>query len=157
MTKVVVLGAGIIGSCVAFRLAQAGADVSVVEAGRPGSGVSGTSYAWTNANNKPPRPYHDLNANGMKAHGRLREELGRSDWWHGGGSIEWDTEAIASNGSGTAWRCSIPGTIPRSSSRKRDLAELEPDLDLDQGRRRADRLLSRTRAISTRSRSPTHC
>lgn len=129
MTKIVVLGAGMIGSCIAFRLADAGADVTVLEAGRPGVGVSGTSYAWTNANDKPPRAYHDLNAGGMKAHARLRDELGASFWWHGGGSIEWDTPARQ------AWqreRVALLNSWNYAAEfiDRKQLAELEPDLDV---------------------------
>jgi glycine/D-amino acid oxidase-like deaminating enzyme len=57
---VVVVGAGVIGAAVAFRLAQAGARVAVLEsAARVGAGTSGRSFAWTNSNQKTPRPYHD--------------------------------------------------------------------------------------------------
>jgi hypothetical protein len=32
--------------------------VTVLEAARIGGGTSGISFAWTNANKKPPKPYH---------------------------------------------------------------------------------------------------
>ena len=88
MMRCVVIGAGVIGASVAFRLAEVGASVVVLEGGRVGGGTSSTSFAWTNANNKPPRPYHDLNVAGMRAHAALEEEFG-APWWHGGGSLEW--------------------------------------------------------------------
>ena len=47
--RCVVIGAGIIGSCVALRLSQQGADVIVVEADRPGSGATASSFAWVGA------------------------------------------------------------------------------------------------------------
>jgi glycine/D-amino acid oxidase-like deaminating enzyme len=92
MTKMIVIGAGVMGASVAFRLAQAGADVTVFEATRIGGGTSGISFAWTNAHKKPPRPYHDLNVGGMKAHAALKDEFGATPWWHGGGSLEWEPE-----------------------------------------------------------------
>ena len=92
MTKMIVIGAGVMGASVAFRLAQAGADVTVFEATRIGGGTSGISFAWTNAHRKPPKPYHDLNVGGMKAHAALKEEFGATPWWHGGGSLEWELE-----------------------------------------------------------------
>ena len=49
MTKMIVIGAGVMGASVAFRLAQAGEDVTVFEATRIGGGTSGISFAWTNA------------------------------------------------------------------------------------------------------------
>ena len=57
MTKMIVIGAGVMGASVAFRLAQAGADVTVLEATRIGGGTSGISFAWTNAHtSSAPRP-----------------------------------------------------------------------------------------------------
>src|SRR5260370_1534296 len=92
MTKMIVIGAGVMGASVAFRLAQAGADVTVLEATRIGGGTSGISFAWTNAHKKPPKPSHDLNVGGMKAHAALKDEFGATTWWHGGGSLEWELE-----------------------------------------------------------------
>lgn len=89
MMRCVVIGAGVIGTSIAFRLAEAGVSVTVLESGRIGGGTSGTSFAWTNANNKLPRPYHELNVAGMRAHAALEEEFGSIPWWHGGGSVEW--------------------------------------------------------------------
>jgi glycine/D-amino acid oxidase-like deaminating enzyme len=86
---VIVVGAGIVGSSVAYRAAQSGAQVTVLEASRAGAGTSGVSFAWTNANNKPPRAYHDLNVAGMRAHAALCEEFGRAPWFHQSGSLEW--------------------------------------------------------------------
>src|SRR5215471_16667023 len=76
MIKTIVIGAGVMGASVAFRLAQAGADVTVLEATRVGGGTSGISFAWVNAHQKPPLPYHRLNVGGMQAHAALREEFG---------------------------------------------------------------------------------
>jgi glycine/D-amino acid oxidase-like deaminating enzyme len=92
MIKTIVIGAGVMGASVAYRLAQAGAAVTVLEATRIGGGTSGISFAWTNANKKPPKPYHELNVAGMKAHAALADEFGATPWWHGGGSLEWEAE-----------------------------------------------------------------
>ena len=56
-----VIGAGVVGLCVALRLAEAGATVTVLERDEPGGGATRSSFAWLNANNKTPRAYHDLN------------------------------------------------------------------------------------------------
>ena len=92
MIKTIVIGAGAMGASVAYRLAQAGAGVTVLEATRIGGGASGISFAWTNAHKKPPKPYHDLNVAGMRAHAALADEFGATPWWHGGGSLEWEAE-----------------------------------------------------------------
>ncbi|MBV8121984.1 MAG: FAD-binding oxidoreductase [Alphaproteobacteria bacterium] len=92
MIKTIVIGAGVMGASVAYRLAQAGAAVTVLEATRIGGGTSGISFAWTNANKKPPKTYHDLNIAGMKAHSALADEFGATPWRHDGGSLEWAAE-----------------------------------------------------------------
>jgi glycine/D-amino acid oxidase-like deaminating enzyme len=84
----VVIGAGVLGASAAFRLAEAGLRVTILEAGRVGAGTSSMSFAWINSNNKPPRAYHDLNAAGLRAHFALRDEFSATPWLHEGGSIE---------------------------------------------------------------------
>jgi hypothetical protein len=106
-----------------------------------GGGTSGISFAWTNAHRKPPKPYHDLNVAGMKAHAALRDEFGATPWWHGGGSLEWEPESgraaqrenieqLLSWGYAAEW-------IDRNQ-----VHELEPDIDLAVHWRRAGRLFS---------------
>src|SRR5882724_5268887 len=95
MIKTIVIGAGVMGASVAYRLAQAGAAVTVLEAMRVGGGTSGISFAWTNAHKKPPKPYHDLNVAGMKTHAALADEFGATPWWHGGGSRNGKPNPIA--------------------------------------------------------------
>src|SRR5262249_62373346 len=63
--EIIVIGAGSVGANVAYRLAERGARVTVLEAATPGSGTSGTSFAWTNSFHKTPRDYPDLNAAGL--------------------------------------------------------------------------------------------
>ncbi len=64
---VVVVGAGVLGASVAYRLAGAGCRVTILEAAQVGAGTSGCSFAWLNSSRKTPRAYHDLNAAGMAA------------------------------------------------------------------------------------------
>ncbi len=70
--RVVVVGAGVIGSAVAAGVAARGHDVHVLEAGpAPASGTSATSYAWVNGNNKSPELYRRLNAAAIAEHHRI--------------------------------------------------------------------------------------
>jgi glycine/D-amino acid oxidase-like deaminating enzyme len=129
MTKVIVIGAGVMGASVAYRLAQAGAEVTVLEATRVGGGTSGISFAWTNAHRKPPRPYHDLNVAGMKAHAGLRDEFGATPWWHGGGSLEWEPEAGRTAQRENVEQLQSWGYAAEWIDRNQ-VHELEPDIDL---------------------------
>ena len=129
MTEILVIGAGVVGASVAYRLAQAGAAVTILEAGTVAGGTSSATFAWTNANNKPPRAYHDLNVGGMRAHAALREEFGDTPWLHGGGSLEWATDE--------AHRAELRQRIERLCAWEyaaeeisaRRFSELEPDVD----------------------------
>jgi glycine/D-amino acid oxidase-like deaminating enzyme len=130
--QVVVVGAGVIGAAVAFRLAQAGARVTVLEgADRVGAGTSGRSFAWTNSNGKTPKPYHDLNVAGMRAHSALGDEFGATPWWHGGGNLEWratDSARAELNSRVErlrAWGYAVEWVTPDR------LHELESDIDLN--------------------------
>ncbi|HUQ60083.1 FAD-dependent oxidoreductase [Lentzea sp.] len=93
--RVVVVGAGVYGAAVAAALARRGAVVTVVDGGAPGSGTSGASFSWVNSRNKQPLVYHELNVAGMAAHRRLAAEVPLSDWYHGGGGIEWGADEAA--------------------------------------------------------------
>lgn len=128
MTDIVVVGGGIIGTAVTYRLAQAGARVTLLDAGQLAGGTSGASFAWLNANNKPPYPYHLLNVSGMAEHQTLRQELGSAPWLHMDGSIEWATDNTAQ----TALREKIERLrawgYPAESISRDDLRRMEPDL-----------------------------
>jgi glycine/D-amino acid oxidase-like deaminating enzyme len=128
---VVVVGAGVIGAAVAFRLAQAGAAVTVLEGtDRVGAGTSGRSFAWTNSNGKTPRAYHDLNVAGMHAHAALGDEFGATPWWHGGGNLDWRaTDSARAELADRVERLQAWGYAVEWVTADR-LHELEPDVDL---------------------------
>ena len=86
MTRVVLVGAGLLGSAVAYHLGRLGASVTLVEADRPAAGTSGSTFAWANAQDKSPAHYFELNAAGLREYSALSAELG-SDWYHPGGDI----------------------------------------------------------------------
>ena len=94
MLRVAVIGAGIVGASVAFRLAESeAARVWIIDRSGSGSGTTSASFAWVNANNKTPRDYFELNRAGLEEHLRLRDELpGGASWLHSGGNIEWAGE-----------------------------------------------------------------
>ena len=134
MTRIVVVGAGLLGSSVAYHLAQAGlgADVTVVERGRPGSGTSGTSFAWANAQDKSPADYFELNREGVLAYPGLAETL-RGTWYHPGGDVTVGRgEAAAAAVTARIERHAALGYPVRSLDRDA-IATLEPALALGDG------------------------
>ncbi len=50
--NVAVIGAGILGAAIAWRLAQRGVHVALIDKGEPGHGASSHSFAWINAGAK---------------------------------------------------------------------------------------------------------
>ncbi len=125
---IVVIGAGSVGANVAYRLAQHGARVTVLEVGAPGGGASGASFAWTNSFNKTPRPYHELNTAGMDAHVALANELGGGPWLKRDGGLAWQEAPLE--------RARLKETVERLASwgypieliSPQAARELEPDL-----------------------------
>lgn len=95
-SDVIIVGAGIIGSAIAYRLSQAGVKVTVLDAGDR-TPTTATSFAWTNSNNKPPFEYHLLNVAGMAEHRALELEFEGCDFWHHTGNVEWAVGEIESD------------------------------------------------------------
>ena len=131
--RIVVIGAGVIGASLSYRLAQAGASVTTVERAHPGAGTTGRSFAWLNGMDKPPRAYHRLNILSIRDHEDLADELG-GDWAHVTGSMHW---AAAGDEPRTAaleqlvrrlvgWGMRVDTLTPAQAVR-----ELEPDLVID--------------------------
>ena len=90
---VVVVGAGIIGLALAWRLQEAGLATVVLEAGRAGGGTSSATFAWINATSKTgEEAYHRLNAGGVGAWHALAHEHGAETLGLcGRGSLQWTT------------------------------------------------------------------
>lgn len=84
-----VIGAGVLGVCVAARLAEAGVGVTLLEQAQPGHAATRSSFAWLNANEKVPRAYHELNHAGMRAWAALSASVGGVAWYRPTGNIEW--------------------------------------------------------------------
>lgn len=87
--KVVVVGAGILGAALAYRLSTEGVQVEVYESGRPGGGTSAVGTGWFNSAGKEPASYHFLNVSGMAEHATMAREFGHAPWYHPSGNMEW--------------------------------------------------------------------
>ncbi|MGW3291140.1 NAD(P)/FAD-dependent oxidoreductase [Streptomyces sp. NPDC001002] len=94
--RVAVVGVGVLGACVGWNLSRRGADVVLIDAGRPGEGVTDWSFSWVNASNKTVRrSYYDLNVAGMAAHRDLAATIGPDSWWYPDGHLRWADDPAA--------------------------------------------------------------
>ena len=86
----VVVGGGIVGTTIAFHLAERDMAVALVEAGEVGRGTSANTFAWINATSKTnDEAYHRLNALGAERYRALAREWGeRRIGLHRSGMLE---------------------------------------------------------------------
>jgi glycine/D-amino acid oxidase-like deaminating enzyme len=124
--RVVVIGAGAVGAAVAAALARRGAEVTVLDAGLPGTGTTATSYAWVNANNKDPLPYFELNRAGVAAHHALAG--GPTPWFSPTGHLEWATTDEHAALLATRVAKLLDRGYPVRRLGRAEALELEPDL-----------------------------
>lgn len=74
-TRVVVIGAGIVGASLAYHLAGKGANVTLLEAQDIASGVTGSSFAWINTSHSGHDPVAQLRGAAITEYRRLETEL----------------------------------------------------------------------------------
>ena len=71
---IAVIGAGIVGSSIAYNLAKQGARVTLIDRSKVGGATSHGTFAWINATwAKQPRHYHAFNQLGIEAWHRLQK------------------------------------------------------------------------------------
>jgi glycine/D-amino acid oxidase-like deaminating enzyme len=93
---VVVVGAGIVGAAIAYESARAGAEVVLLDKGRPASGVTGDSFAWIGGPRGADTPDAStpLRRRVLQEYRRLEQEVpGLQVRWHG--SLLWNEEDLA--------------------------------------------------------------
>jgi glycine/D-amino acid oxidase-like deaminating enzyme len=112
VAEMVVVGGGVIGASIAYRLAQAGVGVTLVERRFPGSGISGASFSWVNSFDKKPAVYHQLNVRGIGEHWALAAELGSLDLLHLDGALAWGLSDDPAAAGGPAGEAAASGATP---------------------------------------------
>jgi glycine/D-amino acid oxidase-like deaminating enzyme len=128
--RYVVAGAGVLGVCLTARLAEAGAEVMLLEQDQPGQAATRSSFAWLNSNDKAPRAYHELNHAGIRAWEELARHLGGGAWYRPAGNLEWAVSAAGRAELAARVRRLSDWGYPARLIRTADAAELEPSLRL---------------------------
>ncbi|MGI5170365.1 NAD(P)/FAD-dependent oxidoreductase [Spirillospora sp. CA-253888] len=99
--RIIIVGAGIIGAALADRLvhddlaAASRVRVTVIDDRPPGSGTSGTSLAWLNANDPSDPAYHALRVAALQTWQELATGFGGPAWYRPVGNITWAVDADA--------------------------------------------------------------
>lgn len=121
MSRVVVVGAGIVGAAIAYYAARRGAAVTLADEALPGSGATRSSFAWIGSSGEWPGGAAALRGGVLQQWRRLEEELAgmRVRWT---GSLSWEAErsSPSSVAAGGAW----DGEVLSAAQ----VAELEPNL-----------------------------
>ena len=88
--EAVVVGAGIVGSSIAYELSKRGVKVTLIDKNAPGSACSGNSFSWINATYpKKPYSYNLFSQLGINAYHLIQRELSLNIKWNG--SLEWSS------------------------------------------------------------------
>ena len=91
--EAIVIGAGIIGSSVAYELSKRGVHVTLIDKDTPGSACSGASFSWINATYpKKPYSYNLFSQLGINAFHLIEKELSLDIKWNG--SLEWASKMM---------------------------------------------------------------
>ncbi len=131
--RVAVIGAGVVGSCVAAELQRRGARVVLWDGGGPAQGTSATTFAWTNAHAKFPRAYFELNQAGCREHEELQRRLApTAPWYVPSGNIVWadaghEDELLERTRTHVAWGGRVRWMA------QGEVSKLEPDLRVPPG------------------------
>ncbi len=127
---VAVIGGGIVGATIAWRIASRGGRVTLIDKAEPGSGASSHSFAWVNAGAKEPIGYHNLNRRSLEMWARFSASLGDEVGLRWGGKIAWETDLDASEQLKARVSQLQSWGYPSRLVSAQELAELEPSLDI---------------------------
>ena len=127
---VVVIGAGIVGASIAWRVASRGARVTILDRSEPGSGASSHSFAWINAGAKEPVGYHNLNRRSLEMWPRFAAELGEDVGLRWGGKVAWEADPQAAKALISRVEQLQSWGYPSRLVSREELLELEPGLNI---------------------------
>ena len=91
---IVIVGTGIVGAALAYRLAEAGVAVTLIDRAGVGSGASSKSFGWINASDAEPVRYNRFRQEAIAAWRRLPESLALPVRWGGSLACEAGENAV---------------------------------------------------------------
>ena len=127
---VAVIGGGIVGASIAWRIAARGQRVTLIDKAEPGSGASSHSFAWINAGAKEPIGYHNLNRRSLEMWPRFAAALGEDVGLRWGGKVSWETDPVAAEQLMARVNQLQSWGYPTRQVSLQELAELEPALEI---------------------------
>ena len=127
---VVVVGGGIVGASIAWRVASRGDRVTIIDQAEPGSGASSHSFAWINAGAKQPVGYHNLNRRSLEMWPRFAEALGEDIGLRWGGKLSWEADAEGARALQARVQQLQSWGYPSRLISREELQELEPSLSI---------------------------
>lgn len=92
LSRVVVIGGGVLGVSTAHQLARRGASVTLVSDTALASGASGRSLAWLNSAAARSAEYHQLRVLGIDRYRTLSARVPGLDWLRFDGGLTWSAE-----------------------------------------------------------------
>ena len=128
--RVAVVGGGIVGASIAWRIASRGHRVTLIDKAEPGSGASSHSFAWVNAGAKEPIDYHNLNRRSLEMWPRFAHALGEDVGLRWGGKIAWETAPDAAEQLVARVKQLQCWGYPSRTVSAAELADLEPSLEI---------------------------
>ena len=134
-STIVVVGAGIIGASIAWRLAARGSRVTLIDKATPGSGASSHSFAWINAGSKQPIGYHNLNRRSLEMWERFASAIAddgdsASVGLRWGGKVSWEVKSSGAERLASEVKQLQSWGYPTRLISRSELSALEPSLTL---------------------------
>ena len=133
LRHVVIIGAGILGASIAWRISVRGFPVTLIDKSAQAAVASSHSFAWINASSKQPIGYHNLNRRSLEMWSRFASELsddgdGKSIGLRWGGKVTWATDPAAAARLISEVRRLQSWGYPIRLINAAELSELEPAL-----------------------------
>lgn len=127
--NIVVIGAGITGASIAFHLSLRNANVTLIDADKPGQAASHVSFAWINGRDKNPRHYHDLNRRSIDMWSRFERRLGGDIGLTWGGELRWAATQYGAEEMGARIKELQSWGYPIRYVEPSEFKQMEPNLD----------------------------